>query len=281
MNFKTFSILFMLIATCFDLQAQVEYLRLSPAQKIVQRVGATDITLEFSRPQMNGRKIFGGLVPYDEMWRTGANENTTIEFDHRVKVGDTEVSEGKYALITKPSPDHWEVYLYMDTNNLDVPSPMDSSKLIYLTKVPVLLLRDVEETLVINIYDITEESANLGISWERTRVEIPISFYTQEAMEKKIEEEFKQNIMDYSIASAYYSQRGFKLEKAKRLKELAMELKESLNAWDYNDYGLILKQMGDREGAVENFQLSLKLAKESANTYLIKENEKLLEELLK
>ena len=69
------------------INAQVEYLRLSPAQKITQRVGATDVELEFSRPQINGRKIFGDLVPYDKLWRTGANENTKISFNHRVKIG--------------------------------------------------------------------------------------------------------------------------------------------------------------------------------------------------
>ncbi len=85
MKLKTLSIGLFLFATIFEVHGQVEYLRLSPAQKITQRVGATDVTIEFSRPQMNGREIFGGLVPFDKMWRTGANENTTIGFDHRVK----------------------------------------------------------------------------------------------------------------------------------------------------------------------------------------------------
>lgn len=280
MKIKTFPIVLILILAYFGTHAQVEYLRLSPSQKIVQRVGSTDMTLEFSRPLMKDRKIFGGLVPYGKLWRTGANENTTIAFDHRVKIGDTEVPSGKYALITKPAMDNWEIYFYTDTDNIGLPNLIDSTKLIYLTKVEVQSLENAEEALVINVYDITETSANLGISWEHTHVDIPISFYTQEAMEKKMDKEFKQNIMDYSIASAYYSQRGLKLEKAKKLKELAMELKESPSAWDYNDYGLILKQMGDKEGAVESFRLSLKLATESENTYLIKENERLLKELL-
>ena len=281
MNLKTLSFCLLLITSFFDAHAQVEYLRLSPAQKISQRVGATDVTIEFSRPLMKDRKIFGGLVPYDKLWRTGANENTTIAFDHRVKIGDTEVSEGKYALITKPSIDHWEIYFYMDTDNMGLPNPIDSTKLIYLTKVDVQLLENIEEVLVINIYDITEISASLGISWEHTHVDIPISFYTQEAMEKRINQEFKQNIMDYSIASAYYSQRGIHLEKAKELIELVMELKESPNAWDYNAYGLILEQVGKKEEAIKSYKLSLQMAKETSNAYLISENERLLKEILK
>lgn len=77
-----------LLISCFDMVfAQVEYLRLSPSQKIVQRVGATDVTLSFSRPQTQGRQVFGGLVSYGSMWRTGANENTIIEFSHKVQFG--------------------------------------------------------------------------------------------------------------------------------------------------------------------------------------------------
>ncbi|MEM8527730.1 MAG: DUF2911 domain-containing protein [Bacteroidota bacterium] len=268
-----------ILLLCFSINAQVEYLRLSPAQKIIQRVGATDVTIEFSRPQMKGRKIFDGLVPLGKMWRTGANENTIIAFNHRVKIGETEVAEGKYALMTKPMQEQWEVYLYTDTNNLDVPNPIDSSKLIYLTTVPSRKLAITEKTLVINLYNITETTADLGISWENTAVRIPITFYTREAMEKQIEKEFKQNTFDYSIAASYYSQRGIELQEAKQLQELAMELKEQPSAWDYHSYGMILMQLEEQEKAIENLQRSLRMAKESGNDYLIKENGKVLAEM--
>jgi len=257
--------------------AQVEYLRLSPAQSITQRVGATDVTLKFSRPQMKGRKIFGTLVPYDKMWRTGANENTTISFDHRVRIGETEVVAGKYALFTKVMKDKWEAYLYTDTDNLDVPNPIDSTKLIYLTSVATKALDYTQEILVINFYNITENSAALGISWENTEVMIPIHFYTREAMEAQIAKEFKQNIFDYSITSEYYSQRGIELEKAKKLRELAMELKEEPNEWDYHSYSKILYQLGDKKEAIANIQRSLELAKKAGNAYIVGESEGLLE----
>ena len=256
--------------------AQVEYLRLSPAQTITQRVGATDLNIAFSRPQMKGRKIFGGLTPYGKLWRTGANENTTIEFSHQVKVGETEVQPGKYALFTEPNPNQWKIYLYTDTDNLDVPNPIDTTKLIYLTTVPVRKLNFPEETLVINIYDITETTANLGISWEHSSVRIPISFYTREAMEEQITKAFKQNMMDYSIAASYYQQRDIELQKAKELKELVMELKGKPSVWDYNSYGIILFKLGEKSEAIKNLEISLKLAQEQNNNYLIEENKKML-----
>lgn len=261
------------------LNGQVEYLRLSPSQKIIQRVGATDVEIEFSRPQMKGRVVFGELVPYGKLWRTGANENTKISFNHRVKIGETEVSQGTYALITKPKRKSWDIFLYTDTNNLDVPNPIDSTKLIHLTTVESYQLENLQETLVLNFYDLTETSANLGISWERTAVKIPILFYTREAMEKMIEEEFKKNVFDYSIAAAYYSQRDIELEKAKELQELSMNLRDKPSAWAYNDYGKILQKLGEIENAIEAFQFSLKLSKESKNEYLIAENTRSLNEL--
>jgi tetratricopeptide (TPR) repeat protein len=266
----------LLLFSVIQANGQLEYLRLSPLQKIEQRIGATDVKLEFSRPQMKGREVFGGLVPYGKMWRTGANENTKISFSFRVKIDDVEVEAGTYALFTKPQKDNWEIYLYTDTNNLDVPNPIDSSKLIYLTTVKVELTKNMEETLTINFYDLTEVSAKLGIHWENVKVNVPIEFFTREAMEKAIAAEFEQNAFDYSTAAAYYYERGIELEKAKQLQERSIELREQPSSWSYNSYGLILYKLGEKEQAIEAIEYSLQLAKESKNDYLIKENQNLL-----
>ena len=98
-------------------------------------------------------------------------------------------------------------------------------------------------------------------------------------MEKMIEEEFKKNVFDYSIAAAYYSQRDIELEKAKELQELSIKLRDKPSAWAYNDYGKILQKLGEIENAIEAFQFSLKLSKESKNEYLIAENTRSLNEL--
>ncbi len=262
-----------------NLKSQVEYLRLSPTQTLEQRVGMTDIKLKYARPQLKGRKIFGHLVPFNEMWRTGANENTTISFSHRVRIGDVEVEAGKYAIFTKPAVDKWEIFIYTDTNNLDVPNPIDSSKLIYLSSVASMRMENKAETLTINFYDLTEDSAKLGIAWEFTRVLVPISFYTREAMEKQIEKEFRQNIFDYSIAASYYQDRDIELVKAKKLRELVMALKEESNAWDHHSYGVVLMKLGMKEEALQHLSRSMEKARESNNTYLIEENSKLLEKL--
>lgn len=259
-----------------DLNSQIQYLRLSPSQKIEQRIGATDITLEYSRPQMKDREIFGSLVPYNKMWRTGANENTIISFSHRVKIDNEDIAKGSYALMTKPHKEKWEIYFYKDIKNLDVPNPIDSSNLIYLTTVESRQLNEDEKSLTINFHDITETSVNLSISWEKTSVKVPIEFYTREAMELAMEKEFKQNALDYSIAATYYQQRDIELDKAKKLREISMSMKDKPNAWDLNSYGIILFKLGQKEEAKGAIEKSLLQAKESKNQYLINENQKLL-----
>ncbi len=260
------------------LNAQLIRLRVSPAQKIQQRVGVTDVTVEFSRPQIRGRKIFGGLVPYAKMWRTGANENTKLSLSHKVKISGKDVSAGTYGLFTKPMKDYWEIYLYKDSNNWGLPRPIDDAKLIYLTKAKVHRLKEPQEALTINFYDLTRTTANLGISWENTMVKIPIEFFTDQLMEDFIEKEFTQNASDYSIAASYYYEKGVELEKARKLQELVIELRETPNAWDYRSYAMILYKLGEATQAFKAIDQSLSIAKRVNNNYLISINEQLLKE---
>ena len=162
-----------------------------------------------------------------------------------------------------------------------MPNPIDSTKLIYLTRVKTEKIDAAEETFVINLYDLTEQSANLGISWEKTKLKIPIEFYTREAMELAINKELRQNILDLSIAASYYYQRDIELEKAKKFQELAMELRGAPNPWHYNSYGIILHKLGETEKGLSMIKKSLELSEASNNEYLIKENKKLISDWTK
>lgn len=218
---------------------------------------------------MKGRKIFGGLVPYDQLWRTGANENTTIRFSHRVDIGSQTIEAGTYALQTLPGRRSWKFYLYRDTNYFDVPMELDSAKLIYLDEVPVQFLDTPEQTFTINIYDITETSASLGVSWENVSVRVPIQFHTREAMEAHMQEELDQNIMDYVIAASYYRERGIELEKAKLLTELAMSLRDEPSPWDQRAMGITMMKLGDRDAAKKYFIQGLEMATAIDHQYLV------------
>jgi len=208
--------IFLTHSAIIDGSSQLSYLRLSPTQKIEQKIGATDFTLTYSRPSSKGRIIFGALVPYDLPWRTGANENTTLSFNYKIKLGDVEVAPGTYALFTIPGRDTWQVILYDETTHLDVPSPMDSSKIVASIQVPSRSTVMRYETLVINFHDI---SGHIGI-------DIPIYCFTRAAMEDQIATELSQNALDYSIAASYYLERDIELDKAKNLMELSIAARD-------------------------------------------------------
>ena len=108
--------------------AQLKMPQPSPSAKIEQVIGLTDVSVEYSRPGMKGRTIYGDLVPYDKLWRTGANKNTMITFSDDVKVGGKELKAGSYAIFTKPGKENWEVIFYSDTENWGTPREWDDAK---------------------------------------------------------------------------------------------------------------------------------------------------------
>ncbi|MDX1469930.1 MAG: DUF2911 domain-containing protein, partial [Flavobacteriaceae bacterium] len=112
---KNLLLLVLALSLSFTLNAQIQTPAPSPAAEVHQTIGLTDVTLEYSRPSMKGRTIFGDLVPYDKMWRTGANKNSMITFDKDVMIGGKTVKAGSYAIFTKPGQNSWEVYFYSDT----------------------------------------------------------------------------------------------------------------------------------------------------------------------
>ena len=122
-----------LLLICFlaagvTMQAQIETPQPSPSAKLEQKVGLTDVTVEYSRPAMRGRTIFGDLVPYGQLWRTGANANTKITFSDNVTIGDTSLKAGTYAVFVKPTAKMWEVIFYTDSSNWGTPGEWDEAK---------------------------------------------------------------------------------------------------------------------------------------------------------
>ena len=126
-----------IVALTASTNAQVKTPAPSPAQKIDQTVGLTDVSLEYSRPAMRGRTIFGGLVPYDKLWRTGANANTKITFSDAVEIGGKNLEAGTYAVYTKPNAEQWEVYFYSDASNWGTPQEWDETKVAAKVKAKV------------------------------------------------------------------------------------------------------------------------------------------------
>jgi len=259
-------------------QAQITTPAPSPFQKIEQKVGLTDITVEYSRPSMKGRKVFGGLVSTDKMWRTGANANTTIEFSDDVMIGDKEVKAGKYAIFTKPGVATWDIYLYSKTDNWGTPGEWDDSLVVASANVPVYPVPMDIETFTISFDDLKNDSAQLGIMWEKTYVALPINVHTDKMVSASIDQVMNGPAAnDYYSAAVYYLEAGKDINKAKTWIDKAVSMRSDA-FWYHRQKSLIYAKAGDKKGAIDAAKTSMELAKKAGNDDYVALNAKSLKE---
>ncbi len=261
--------------------ARVESPQPSPFSTLEQKVGLTDVTVAYSRPGMKGRTIFGDLVPYDKVWRTGANANTTVTFSTDVMIGDKNVKAGTYALYTKPSEKSWEVLLYSDSKNWGNPKEWDAAKVVAKATVDVLKMPMKIETFTITIDDLTNDSALLGILWEDVYVGLPITVPTDSAVMASIEKVLagEPNARAYFDAAVYYLNADKDNNKALTWVDKAIEMtKEDPKFWMLRQQSLIHAKAGKTETAIAAAKQSLKLAEKAGNDGYVKMNKASLKE---
>ncbi|MBC2840386.1 DUF2911 domain-containing protein [Robiginitalea sp. SC105] len=250
----------------------------SPGSELHQTVGLTEVVVNYSRPSMKGRAIFGGLVPFDAIWRTGANMNTTVSFSDDVKVGGNTLEAGAYALYTKPGPQQWEVYFYTDTNNGGLPQQWDESKVAAIVTVPAMKMEMPVETFTITVDDLTNNGASLGLIWENTYVGIPFEVPTTEKAMRSIEAVMGgPGANQYHSAAAYYLEEGQDLSKAKMWVDKATEMSPDAY-WMWRTKSLIYAKMGDTKGAIAAAKKSLEVAQKAGNQDYVRMNQASLKE---
>ena len=148
---KKFLLLVCVALVSFSMESQINTPQPSPSSKLMQKVGLTDVTIEYSRPSMRGRTIFGDLVPFDKIWRTGANARTKITFSDDVTISGKELKAGTYAIFTKPGTTAWEVIFYTDADGGGAPSELDESKVAARTTAEVYTMPEDVQTFTIVI----------------------------------------------------------------------------------------------------------------------------------
>ena len=164
------------VAVVPDLHGQaprVEFPAPSPLSTVKQRVGLTDIEVVYSRPGVKGRSIFGGLVPYGEVWRTGANQSTKITFSTPVKLDGAAIPAGTYALYTIPKANEWTIIIYKNTA-LPSTASYDPKDDVARVNVKPTKLSQAVETFTIDVNDVRDESATLNLTWAKTRVSVKL-----------------------------------------------------------------------------------------------------------
>ena len=180
----------------------------SPLGMVSQRVGLTDVAIEYSRPGVKGRTIFGDLVAFGKTWRTGANSNTKVTFSSDVTIDGQTLKAGSYGLYSVPNKDSWEVMFYTESDKNGVPGDWDDSKIAAKTTVNVQAFPINVETLTISINDVTSTSAVLGILWEKTYVAVTFEVPTDEMVSATIDAVMAAapKAGDYYNAAIYYNQ---------------------------------------------------------------------------
>lgn len=275
---KFFSIAVMCLLT-IGATAQIQTPAASPAASLTQTVGLTDISVEYSRPSMKGRTIYGDLVPYGNIWRTGANARTKITFSTDVTVGGEKLEAGTYAIFTKPEATAWTVYFYTEYQGGGAPQTLDESKVAAMVKVNTQAIPMDIETFTITIDDLTNDGAHLGIMWEKTYVGVPIGVPANETVLAAIEQTMNgPSAGDYYNAAVYLSSTGQKLDQAKGYMDKAMSMIKEPRYWQLRQQSLLLAKVGDKKGAIKAAKASLAGAKEAGNADYIKMNTDSLKE---
>ncbi|MDB9724135.1 DUF2911 domain-containing protein [Polaribacter sp.] len=260
--------------------AQIETPAPSPAQKITQKVGLTDITLEYSRPSMKGRTIFGSLAEYGEIWRTGANANTKLTFSTDFIIAENSLAEGSYALYTIPGEKTWEIILYTDTTNWGTPGKWDETKVAARVVVPTQKSAIDIETLTIGFDNLTNSSAVLGIMWENTYVGLKFETPTDEMVSKSILKVMNgPTANDMFGAAVFYLQTDKDMDSAQVWIDKAVEMTaDAPKFWYLRQQSLIHAKAGKTKTAISAAKASLKYAKIANNGAYIKMNTASLKE---
>ncbi|MBO6607540.1 DUF2911 domain-containing protein [Psychroserpens sp.] len=271
---KKLLLAFAICAMTFNANAQIQTPQPSPAAKLTQKVGLTDITVEYSRPGVKGRTIFGGLEPWGTVWRTGANKNTTITFSDDVTFAGQDVKAGSYAIFTKlNSAKEWDVMLYSDTNNWGVPREWDDSKVVATAKVNVMEIPFNVETFAIDINNITDNGGSLELIWEKSYAAIPFTVPTDKTVSAAIDKVMNgPGAADYYASAVYYMNAGKDINQAKAWMEKAMSMIEKPGFWQLRQQSLIYAKAGEKDKAIATAKKSLEGAKAAGNQGYVKMN---------
>lgn len=276
---------------------KLDFPQASPNATVTQRVGLTDIQVTYARPGAKGRKVFGGLVPYDHVWRTGANTATKISFSTPVKLNGTEIPAGTYELFTIPGTEEWTIIIHKNMSQWGAYS-YDQKNDVARIKAKPQALSSPLETLAIGFNDLRDESATMAIAWEKVRVPVAVTVDVKSTLVPQIEAVMatirplpanadeatrKQWIEDHKKlplfpAAMYYFENNIDLKKALQWMDAGL----TVNPAFYMVYrkALIQEKMGDKAGAMATAQQSLEAARKAEPLSLREEYISLNEALL-
>lgn len=269
-----YAVAFMLAT--YAIEAQVKTPQPSPKTTVQQVVGLTDVTLDYSRPSAKGRTIFGDLVPFGKLWRTGANLNSMITFSDDVTIDGKALPKGKYALFTVPKADTWEIIFYKTTDNWGTPEEFKEEDVALRANAKSILTDRRVETFTLSIGNISNDAADLEIAWEKTFVTLKFEVPSKKAAMASIAKVLAgPTAGDYFSAAQYYYQANIDHNKALEFINKAIGMVkpgDDAPFWHLRLKSLIQAKLGDKKGAIETAKLSLAGAQKEKNDDYVKMN---------
>ena len=254
-------------------KAQLETPRPSPKGTVTQKVGIMDVSITYSRPGIKGRRIFGGLVPYGEVWRTGANEATTISFSDEVTLEGYKIPGGEYSLFTIPGKDEWTIII---NKKISWGTRYDKEEDVVRFKIKPERSPSPIETFTITIADITTSTANIELSWENTIVKFKLEFDVDSRVMAQIKEAMDNPYS--SVARVYYQSADYYFTTNKGLKQALEWVDESLEIngdafWVWRLKSRIQAELRDYDGAIATAEMGIAKARKAGNKQFVKFNE--------
>ena len=268
-----FTILFF---TSFFNYSQINTPRTSPASELSQMVGLTEIEVQYSRPSKRGRVIFGGVVPFGKIWRTGADNCTKINFSTDVIIDGKTIISGMYSIFSIPNKESWDVILYSDTDLWGVPKNWDENKIAFQSKFDTSKIEknNIIESFTISFNSLSNNDVDMKISWDDTSVSLNIDVPTRKMVDKSIKDVMNGSptSSDYYAAAVYYRQENINLDIALKWINKAMEMFENPRFYQLRQQSLIMAANNQFSDAIKVAKKSLELSVKADNKDYIKMN---------
>lgn len=253
-----------LAPSLFAAETKLEFPDASQHATITQRVGLTDISVEYSRPAKRGRDIFGALVPYGQVWRTGANQPTKIKFSDAVKIGGQDLPAGEYAFYTMPGEDEWTIIVSKNTKLWGAYGYKQDADALRVKVKPTTLAAPVE-TFTIGFDDLKDDAATISFEWDKTRVPVELTTNTLAKVQAEIESGLQKP--DELKPPFYYSAASFYYEHDKDLAQAQKWIDQAIAKQDPARYFMFYKKaqieakLGNKDAAKAAAEKSIDLLK--------------------
>jgi hypothetical protein len=246
---------------------KVEFPSASQHAVVKQRVGLTDVEVDYSRPNKNSRNIFGGLVPFDKPWRTGANQPTKVTISAPVKLGDKELPAGDYVLYTIPGANEWAIIFSKNLKAQSLADQKPEDEAARVTAKPMTLAAPAE-TFTIGFEDLRANSATLYLEWDKTRVPVKLTTNDLEKVSKGIDAAVKsgkaQEAGFYFSAASFYLDQNKDLPQALKWVDQAIEKNPKAYFMQYKK-AQILAKLGNKKEAIVAAEKSIELLQAQPN----------------